>query len=143
MKRPITTKQHATADYIWSLAMPVLPWLLGAGPVAKTVMRTASGLGVAETAVTNFEGGVKGVLPMQGHLAMDAMMGAGLIGTAMLLKNESKLVRGFLAGAGLFAIAAAVLTEPIPRGAGRKHAKETARKVKSYAGDGWGRWADN
>lgn len=143
MKRLISTKQHAMIDYVWSLAMPLLPWLIGAGPGAKSVMRAASGIGAAETALTNFEGGVKGVLPMQGHLAMDAVLGVGLIGTAALLKNESVLVRGFLAGAGLFAIAAATLTDPIPEGAGRKHAKETARKVKEYAGSRWGQFADN
>jgi hypothetical protein len=133
MKHLITTKQHAKIDYIWSIAMPLLPWLIGAGPGAKKAMRAASGIGAAETAMTDFEGGMKGLLPMQGHLAMDAVLGVGLIGTALFLKNESPLVRGFLAGAGLFAIAAATLTEPIPHGAGKAHAKETARKMKEHS----------
>lgn len=140
MKRPITTKQHAAIDYVWSLALPILPWLIGAGPVAKGVMRAASGIAAAETAVTDFEGGLKGVLPMQGHLAMDAVVGAGLIGSAMFLKDETPLVRGFLAGAGLVALAGAAMTQPIPQTTGREHARQTANTIKAYS-DRWGRIA--
>jgi hypothetical protein len=60
--------------------------------------------------LTDYERGMLKVLPMQGHLALDALSGAGLITAAILLEDEIPQNRAILAGIGAFEIAVASIT---------------------------------
>ena len=51
---------------------------------------------------------------MREHLALDALQGAAFCTAAAVLDREPPEVRLFLAGYGLFALAAATLTEAEP-----------------------------
>jgi hypothetical protein len=132
MYHPISTKTHSMLDYVFGMALPMLPRLLGAKAPARNLMRGVAGTATAQTVMTDFEGGKFGVLPMQAHLANDALVGVALLGASVFLKDESPLVRGALAGLGLFSLGAAFLTEPIPRGKGREHAERTAEKLSHF-----------
>jgi hypothetical protein len=132
MYHSITTKQHSILDYVFGLMLPALPRLLGAKTPARAVLRSVAAAATGQTVMTDFEGGKFGVLPMQAHLANDALVGFVLLGAAAMLKDESPLVRGGLAGLGLFSLGASLLTEPIPRGKGREHAQRTAQRLSEY-----------
>jgi len=97
--------------------------------------------GAAQSVLTDYEGGVKGVLPMQGHLAIDAVIGVGLVVAAVALTEESTEERIGLAALGILAAGAALMTEPIPRGRGRERAKSAAKAWRNVTGDTVGRLA--
>lgn len=141
MYHPISTKTHSYLDYVTTLMLPFLPNLLGARGPGKVVMRSVAGLIGGQTLITNFEGGKIPILPMQMHLANDALVGVGLLTASLVLRNESPIVRGALAGLGLFSLGAALLTEPVPRGKGRAQARRTAKSVRRHAGETIGEMA--
>lgn len=130
----LTSRQHAAVDHVWALALPVIPRLLGWNRKATTALDAAAALGAVQTVFTDFEGGKKPVIPMQCHLAGDAVIGIGLLALAAGMKNESTAERIGLGVAGLLATASAVMTEPIPRGKGRERAKTTAKSWRKRMG---------
>jgi hypothetical protein len=73
----------------------------------------AAGLGTAAySLMTRYEWGVgDGPLSMREHLALDGLQGAAFCLAAALLEDEPREVRLALAGYGLFALAAAALTD--------------------------------
>lgn len=107
----IPTRVHAVLDYLSAGALilgpPLLGWRSGlCRPLA------AAGLGTAAySAMTRYEGGLAGKLSMREHLGLDAAQGAAFCTAAVLLDRERRDVRLALAGYGLFALAAAALTE--------------------------------
>lgn len=136
--RPLSTKQHAFIDYVWSLALPLVPRAFGWEGTPRRIFEGVAGVGAAQSAMTDYEGGGVRVLPMQAHLAMDGVIGVGLVGAGLLLRGQPTAVRMTLIGAGVFALAATALTEPIPRGKGKAHAQRTARLLKRVGGNGVG-----
>jgi hypothetical protein len=137
----LTTRQHAVMDYVWTAALPGIAHLMGWSRKATAVVDTAAGVAAVQTALTDFEGGVKGVIPMQCHLAGDAVLGIGLLSAAGMLRDAAPQERIGLAIAGLVAVGAAFLTNPIPRGQGRQHAQKTARQWRDRMGERVGQLA--
>ena len=133
--RPVSTLQHGVVDYTWSALMPILPRLLGANAEATRIFDAVAATGAVQSVMTDYETGLVKVMPMQAHLAMDGMIGVGLIGAAALMTRQPPEVRLALLGAGLFAIATAAMTDPIPTGEGRKNAVKTANRDRTLAGD--------
>jgi hypothetical protein len=110
----ISTRTHGALDYLSAAALVAGPRLLGwrsalAGPLAAVGLGTA-----AYSLLTRYEWGVADALTMREHLALDALQGAAFCGAAALLDREAPEVRLALAGYGLFALAAAALTERAP-----------------------------
>jgi hypothetical protein len=66
---------------------------------------------------------------------MDGMIGVGLLGAAALLDRQPAEVRLALLGAGIFALATAAMTDPIPTGHGKKKAVRTANRARTLAGE--------
>lgn len=139
--RLITTRQHAVIDYAWSALMPFLPRLLGWNKEATRICDAVATAGAVQSVLTDYEGGVIPVLPMQAHLATDGLLGAALIGIAALDEDQPTAVRASFLGAGVFALFAATMTKPIPEGRGRVHARRTATRVRAIAGETAGRIA--
>ena len=103
----ISSKTHGLLDYVVGAAIASLPAMLNCGRGAKAALQVA-GVGAATySLLTDYERGLVKVLPMQAHLALDVLSGAGLITTAMLLEDETPQTRALLAGIGAFEIAVA------------------------------------
>lgn len=108
----IPTRAHAVLDYLSAGTLIFAPPLLG----WRSGLLAAAGLGTAGySAMTRYEGGLMGKLSMREHLALDAAQGAAFCAAALVLDKERREVRLALAGYGLFALAAAALTEHHPR----------------------------
>jgi len=106
----ISTETHGVLDYLVGGAIAALPHVINCRPATRRVLR-AAGLGAAVySALTDYERGLAKVLPMEGHLALDTLSGAGLITAAMLLHDETSQNRALLAGIGAFEIAVASVT---------------------------------
>lgn len=136
----LTTKQHGIIDYIFAVALPTIPRMLGWSKTTTHLLDTAAAAVAVQSTLTDFEVGVKGVIPMQYHLTNDALLGAGLLAAAAVVDSPTEERLG-LAGAGLLALAAMVVTEPVPRGSGRQRAKSTAKSFRKHFGESVGRVA--
>jgi len=111
----IPTRAHGALDYISAALLTLAPPLLGWRPGLSAPL-AAAGLGTAAySLLTRYEWGVGDApLSMRQHLALDALQGAGFCAAALLLDREPREVRLALAGYGLFALAAAALTDREP-----------------------------
>ena len=107
----MSTSTHGVIDYVAGAAFIALPRLLDLGQPAGALLQAAGGGAFIYSALTNYERGVLRVIPMKGHLALDALSGGALLGAAMVLKDEAPRDRAVLAGVGLFEIVAALMTE--------------------------------
>jgi hypothetical protein len=95
----------------------------------------AAGIGAGVySAMTDYERGMVKVLPMEAHLALDALSGAGLMTAAVLLDDERPTVRAMLAGLGAFEIAVASMTatEPYTRGRSPTPVELAADRIANY-----------
>jgi len=133
----LPTKFHAFEDYATAATIPLLPRLFGWSPRVRRIFDGVAATATAQSLMTDYEGGVARILPMQGHLAADALIGAGLITAGCLMKGESRLARWALAGLGAYSIALAVLTRPMPKDERRNgpsaRARQAIRKATSSA----------
>lgn len=110
----ISTRTHGALDYL-SVAMLLSASRAFGSRSALGRSLVATGLGTAAySLMTRYEWGIVGTLSMREHLALDAFQGAAFCTAAALLGRERRDVRIALAGYGLFALAAAALTEPEP-----------------------------
>jgi hypothetical protein len=106
----ISTKTHGILDYVVGGTIALLPHALNCSMRTTRILQAAGyGAGVYSM-LTDYERGMLKVLPMEGHLALDALSGAGLITAAMLLADETPQNRAILAGIGAFEIAVASVT---------------------------------
>jgi hypothetical protein len=110
--RFINTKVHGVLDYTSAVLFPLIPRLFGwSNRVAHLHDTLAIGT-VASSVMTNYELGVVRKLPMEAHLAIDALEGVVLLSAAALMDDEDDQARIGMAGLGLFCLAAAFFTDP-------------------------------
>jgi hypothetical protein len=111
MTKPISSRVHGMLDYATGAALVALPSVLGWSGGAARLTR-AMGLGaVAYSLVTDYELGVRKLLPFPTHLLADGLSAASFLAAPLLL-DEDRTVRGTLLGIGLFELAVTLLTEP-------------------------------
>lgn len=116
MRKLISTRTHGVLDLVTAATLVTLPRALGWGD-RVTSMLTALGVGtLGYSLLTNYEFGLRKILPMRVHLALDAASGASLCAAPWIFPDEAPEVIATLVGLGLFEIAAAMLTEPEPGG---------------------------
>lgn len=120
-------RAHGLLDYLTAAGLLVLPRALGwSGPVARFV--NLMGLGtVAYSALTDYEWGVRRVLPFRSHLQIDAANALTFLAAPLFFREDGARVRATLAGIGLFELGATLLTSPTARTAGRPVAPSAAR----------------
>ncbi len=112
-----STRVHGVLDYATVVTLPSLFRLLG-GSADTVRLADGSALGVLlYSLLTRYELGAVKVLPMRGHLAFDALLGAVLCGAALRGPGERAGVRRALAGLGLFSLVASVSTQTRPEDA--------------------------
>lgn len=112
----ISTRTHGIIDYAVSAALFATPRLLGWDRTATRVMDGAAVLSTAYAHLTDYELGAYPLLSMKQHLAVDALEGAAFLAAAWMMDDEPDAVRGVMAGYGLFALGAALLTDREPKG---------------------------
>ena len=112
--RFVSTKTHGVLDYLSVPMLLALPRVLKWGP-APTRLLTGVALGALTYSLfTRYELGLKKVLPMTGHLALDAASGALLCAAPALLRDEDGSVSAALVGIGAFELGAALATKTEP-----------------------------
>ncbi len=110
----ISTKAHGMLDYMTAGTLVALPRALGWSKSATTLLTNMAIGTVGYSLLTRYELGLLKVLPMTGHLALDAMSGALLCGAPFLLLDEDSTVTAAFVALGLFEIGAAVMTDTEP-----------------------------
>lgn len=117
MNRPISTKVHGILDYVSVPTLLTLPRVLHWGKSVTNVL-TGAAVGIlGYSALTRYELGLYKVLPMRTHLMLDMGGGALLTAAPFLLVKRSErtpVTIGFLAGFGLFEVAASLLSQQDP-----------------------------
>ena len=112
--RFVPTKAHGFLDYLSVATLLAAPRALGWGPRTTKLLTGAAAGTLVYSLLTRYELGLKKVLPMPGHLALDAAGGALFCAAPMLLPEEDGSVGAALIGFGLFEIGAALATRTQP-----------------------------
>jgi hypothetical protein len=105
---------HGVIDYTTAATLLAVPRMLGASPMVTRLMTQAAVGTVGYSMVTRYELSAFKLLPMKGHLALDAMQGLLMCGAPLLFPGESGSVRAALVGIGVFELVVGVLTKPEP-----------------------------
>jgi hypothetical protein len=113
--RIINRKFHALLDYIWSLALIGAPYVFNVSdnPAVSWTLIIAGVVVLTQALLTNYEGGILALIPMRVHLLIDILTGVALAVSPWLFNFASD---GFLVQliSGLFAVVAALMTNPEP-----------------------------
>jgi hypothetical protein len=87
MSKPISTKTHGVIDYMMAVTLFALPRVFGWGKQATMILTGSAIAHLGYSLLTRYELGA-GVLPMKGHLALDAMTALGWIAAGALIDDE-------------------------------------------------------
>jgi hypothetical protein len=86
--RFITTKTHALMDYVMGILLIVVPlFWLGSANVPQAAIWTPVVIGalmLMQSLITDYELSLANIIPMSGHLAMDAIAGVVLAASPWL-----------------------------------------------------------
>ena len=117
MNKPIPTNVHGVLDYLSVPALLALPRLLKWNK-RVTALTTGIALGtLGASLMTRYELGIFKIIPMTGHLVLDATNGTMLAAAPFVLLTKwerNATVTSVLVGFGAFEIAAALLTQTQP-----------------------------
>ena len=126
--RIVPTKTHAAVDMATGPALIAAPTLLRMnGNTGATIPpRVVGSLATAYSLLTDYELGLKRVVPMRAHLALDALGGVALAATPFLTGASKKGLRHWLPHAliGANEVALALTTKERP---------PRARRFRAYA----------
>lgn len=109
-----STKTHGVLDYLTVGQLLTLPRMLGWSQPVTRLLDTMALTTLGYSLVTRYELGPIKLLPMKGHLALDAMSGALFCAAPLLFPDEDTSVKATLVGIGLFEIMASLTTESQP-----------------------------
>src|SRR4051812_32411390 len=112
----IPTWVHGIEDYMTAATLPVLPRLFGWSRKVTRLFDGVAATATVQSLMTDYEAGAVKVLPMQGHLGMDVMIGAGLVAAGTLMDDEPRSARPAIVGPGLYALALALMPRRVPAG---------------------------
>lgn len=117
MNKPIPTSIHGVLDYVSVPALLALPRLLKWNK-SITNLTTGIALGtLGASLMTRYELGLFKIIPMTGHLTLDATNGVMLAASPFVLLSKwerNATATSILVGFGAFEIAAALLTQTQP-----------------------------
>lgn len=114
MAKLFSTKTHGVLDYLTVAQLIALPRMLGWSSGVTNLLTGAAINTLGYSLLTRYELGAYKVLPMKGHLALDAVSGATLLAAPMFFPKESTTVKAALIGLGVFEIMASLSTETEP-----------------------------
>lgn len=107
----LTTKMHGQLDYMSVILLLLAPRILRWNSKMTNLLTALAAGTLTYSALTKYEWGLTPVLPMRGHLLLDAVSGIFLIMAPKLLRVRNPLYRTALVSFGLFEIAAASATD--------------------------------
>jgi hypothetical protein len=110
--KPISANTHGLIDYVAAIGLMALPRLMNWGPRTTSLMTGAAIGHMSYSMMTRYGRGVVKVLPMRGHLALDAALAAGMMAAGMMLKDERVPVRSALGVLGAGEMIVTLLTDP-------------------------------
>ena len=90
MTKPISTRIHGIIDYTWAAAATSLAGRMDGATSTARLLRGAANAATASALVTNYECGAVRVLPMKGHLAVDAALCTALIASPWFLPASER-----------------------------------------------------
>jgi len=90
MTKPISTRVHGLIDYGWVAAATALSRRVDGATSTARLLRYAATTTTASSLVTNYEAGAVRMLPMKGHLAMDAALCTALIASPLFLPESER-----------------------------------------------------
>jgi hypothetical protein len=111
MPKPISTRIHGVIDYTWAVAASSLAGRMNGATSTARLLRTAANAATASALVTNYECGVLRVLPMKGHLAIDAALCSALIASAWFLPASERRCSAAPVFLGVAGLIVGMLTE--------------------------------
>lgn len=130
----IWTRTHGWLDYASAALLYGLPRAMGWHGRPRQLMDAAAAGTLAYAHLTDYERGAYPLLPMGAHLALDALEGAAFLSAAWMLDEEPAPVRAALAGYGLFALSAALLTDHHAHGHPEEDAVRTGGGLRTRSG---------
>jgi len=131
----ISTRTHGVIDYLTAGALLTLPRALGWGERATRLLTGAAVGTIGYSLLTRYEMGAVKLLPMRFHLALDALSGAALAASPLVLDDEEPEVRASLLALGLFELGVTALTRTDPAGdtGARAMTQDTTRALSESA----------
>jgi hypothetical protein len=90
MTKPISTRLHGVIDYTWAAAASALSTRIDGATSTARLLRNAATAATASSFITNYECGAVRVMPMKGHLALDAVMCSALLASPLFLPASER-----------------------------------------------------
>jgi hypothetical protein len=90
MTKPISTRMHGMIDYAWAAAANSMARRIGHADSTARLLRRAASAATANALVTNYEYGAVRLLPMKGHLAVDALLCSALVASPLFLPASER-----------------------------------------------------
>ncbi|MGH8185623.1 MAG: hypothetical protein ACREUC_03605, partial [Steroidobacteraceae bacterium] len=90
MTKPISTRLHGVIDYTWAAVASALSTRVDGATSTARLLRNAATAVTASSFITNYECGAVRVMPMKGHLALDAVMCSALIASPLFLPASER-----------------------------------------------------
>jgi hypothetical protein len=118
----INRKFHAVLDYLSALLLIVSPWIFNFADI-DSAKWSAVGTGVlifGVSLITDYEGGIKKILSMPGHLVIDSFAGLFLAGAPWIFSFSNQTYLLHLA-IGIMSIGASLLTQSGSEHPGTNH----------------------
>jgi hypothetical protein len=114
----ISTQMHGMLDFATAGALCIVPRLLRLDAQVTTLLTAAGAGAIAYSLVTKYEYGLMPLLPMKGHLTLDAGSGLSLCAAPFVMGTQDPTARNILVGMGAWEIAAALMTQTQPQQVG-------------------------
>lgn len=90
MTKPISTRMHGIIDYTWAAAASSMAGRMERAGSTTRLLRGAANAATASALVTNYECGAVRLLPMKGHLAVDALLCSALVASPLFLPASER-----------------------------------------------------
>ena len=111
MTKPISTRVHGIIDYTWAAAASSMAGRVDGATSTARLLRGAANAATASALVTNYECGAVRLLPMKGHLALDAALCGALMAAPFFLPAAERRYAVIPVLLGITGLVAALLTE--------------------------------
>jgi hypothetical protein len=111
MEKPISTRVHGIIDYTWAAAASSVAGRLDGATSTARLLRGASNAATASALITDYECGALRLMPMKGHLAVDAILCTALLASPFYVPASERRYTTVPVLLGLAGLVTALLTD--------------------------------